>query len=397
MTKKSKKKSPKKNHKKNQKISKVKLLNIFLLVFLFAFLATGTSYFIMKSESSNKNTTEKIINDTVKTVEEKTKELQEFQKKKLDEYFSLVDNPKEAFEEYTEEFHKDYVDTETHKVQEQQEQRRIEQIKQQAPNEETHTKKEAISPAPKEEKKEQIVKQEPSVFIKPQEKPVKTYVHKKGEKPKIVIVIDDVSTKRQKNTILNIGYTVNMALLPPTRDHKNSAKIARDLPFYMIHFPMQATPKFKGAEIDTLKITDSYEKIEKRVKQLRAWYPNAKYTNNHTGSVFTQNHEAMDKLFRALKKYNFIFVDSRTTAKSVAKQMAKKYNMPYIVRNTFIDNKKDYNYIQNQLKKAIKIAKKRGYSIAIGHPYPITLKVLKESKHLLKGLEPIYLKDLPHL
>lgn len=386
MTKKSKKKSSKKNHKKNQKISKVKLLNIFLLVFLFAFIATGTSYFIMKSESSNKNTTEKIINDTVNSVEEKTKELKEFQKKKLDEYFSLVDTPQKAFEEYTEEFHKDYVDNETHKIQEKPEQKRVDEIRK-IPKVELKI----------EEKKENLIKQEPSVFIKPNEKPIKQYIHKKGDKPKIVIVIDDVSTKRQKNTILNIGYTVNMALLPPTRDHKNSAKIASDLPFYMIHFPMQATPKFKGAEIGTLQITDSYEKIEKRVKQLRDWYPDAKYTNNHTGSVFTQNYDAMDKLFKALKKYNFIFVDSRTTAKSVAKQMAKKYNMPYIVRNTFIDNKKDYNYIQNQLKKAIKIAKKRGYAIAIGHPYPITLKVLKESKHLLKGLEPIYLKDLPHL
>ena len=43
------------------------------------------------------------------------------------------------------------------------------------------------------------------------------------------------------------------------------------------------------------------KKIEQRVKQPRQWYPNAIYTNNHTGSVFTENEEAMDKLFRALK------------------------------------------------------------------------------------------------
>ena len=51
--------------------------------------------------------------------------------------------------------------------------------------------------------------------------------------------------------------------------HKDSAKIAQDLPFYMIHFPMQASSAFKG-EINTLKITDSYETIENRVKQLRS-------------------------------------------------------------------------------------------------------------------------------
>ena len=59
----------------------------------------------------------------------------------------------------------------------------------------------------------------------------------------------------------------------------------------------------------------------KKGKQLREWYPNAIYTNNHTGSVFTENEEAMDRLLKALKKHNFIFVDSRTSSKSVAKNM----------------------------------------------------------------------------
>ena len=188
-----------------------------------------------------------------------------------------------------------------------------------------------------------------------------------------------------------------MAFFPPTSGHPESAKIAQNLPFYMIHFPMQASPKFKSPEINTLTINDSYETIENRVKQLRAWYPNAVYTNNHTGSVFTENDEAMDKLFRALKKYNFIFVDSRTSGKSVAKKYAQKYNMPYIVRNIFIDNEENYQYIQNQLKQAIEVAKKQGYAIAIGHPYGVTLKVLKDSKHLLKDVEPIFVNQLPYL
>src|SRR5690606_32870547 len=216
-------------------------------------------------------------------------------------------------------------------------------------------------------------------------------------KPKIAIVIDDVTTQAQKDKILNMGYKINMAFLPPTKTHPNSAKIALNLPFYMIHFPMQASSAFKGEEPNTLKISDSYEKIENRVKQLRAWYPNAIYTNNHTGSVFTENEEAMDKLFKALKKYNFIFVDSRTSSKSVAKQFANKYNMHYIVRNTFIDNDRNFSAIQNQLKKAVEIAKKQGYAIAIGHPHDITLKVLKESKHLLKDVEPIFVNKLPYL
>lgn len=386
MPKKTRKKSTHKHSKKKQNISKTKLINIFLLIFLFAFIATATSYFIMKNESSNKSVTNNILTSKPDPqIQKKIEQLKEFQKKKLDGYFDITDSPKDAFEEYTEEYHKDYVEKTENKITPPSQNK-----KEEAKKETTKTvvKKEEIKPAVKKEEKQKPVKPANNKA---------TYKYDKTSKPKIVIMIDDVSTQRQKREILKLGYKVNLSILPPTKGHPNSAKIAQDLPFYLIHFPMQASSKFNGAEVGTLQITDSYEKIEKRVKQLRDWYPKALYTNNHTGSVFTQDYKSMDKLFKALKKYNFIFVDSRTTAKSQAKIMAQKYNMPYIVRNTFMDNKKDFNYIQNQLKKAIKIAKKNGYAIAIGHPYAITIKVLRESKHLLKGLEPIYVSELPYL
>jgi len=375
----------KKSHSKKQSISKVKLINIFLLIFLFAFIASILSYYIMKNENSNKSVT--TTNDILKKeqsqkVQKLNEDIKTYQNKKLDKFFDIDEPKEEKFEELTEEFKKTYDEKPEEVKEEIKKPLKEENKKPQAPKKVEKNKKEVKKPII--DNKKVITKRD-------------TFKYNKTSKPKIVIVIDDVSTKRQKRNILKIGYKINMAFLPPTKGHPNSAKIAKDVPFYLIHFPMQASSRFKGAEIDTLNINDSYEKIEKRVKQLRQWYPNAKYTNNHTGSVFTENYAAMDKLFKALKKYNFIFVDSRTTAKSVAKPLAKKYGMPYIVRNTFMDNKKDFNYIQNQLKKAIKIAKRKGYAIAIGHPYPITLKVLNESKHLLKDLDIVYLDKLPYL
>ena len=383
----------KKSPSKKQSISKVKLINIFLLIFLFAFIASILSYYIMKNENSNKSvtTTNDILKkETSPKVQKLNEDIKNYQSNKLDKFFDINEPKEEKFEEVTEEFNKTYDE-------------KPEEVKEEIKKPLKEENKKPLTPKKTEENKKEIKKPLESKTKKPiiDNKKVitkrDTFKYNKTSKPKIVIMIDDVSTKRQKRNILNIGYKINMAFLPPTKGHPNSAKIAKDVPFHLIHFPMQASAKFKGAEIGTLNITDSYEKIEKRVKQLRAWFPKTKYTNNHTGSVFTQNDAAMDKLFRALKKYNFIFVDSRTSAKSVAKKYALKYGMPYIVRNTFLDNKKDYDYIQNQLKKAIKIAKKRGYAIAIGHPHSMTIKVLRESKHLLKDVEPIFINKLPYL
>lgn len=406
------------NHKKNKSkkkqtvnVQKNKLTKNFLLIFLITMIASALSYFLLKNENNKQIAENNNILQAKKEVQKvkdfkneilkKEEEIKIFEDKKPDEYFDELIKPPESveehdkFEEYTQEFEKDIIEKnekeellnkENEKVL-----KKIEEIKEEKRNESL------IKKDTSEEKKE-IIKRIP---VKIDEKSIitkkDTFTYDKKDKPKLVILIDDVSTKAQKDKILNIGYTVNMAFLPPTKAHKDSASLAQSLPFHMIHFPMQASSAFKGEEIDTLRVTDSYETIEKRVKQLRAWYPNAIYTNNHTGSVFTENEEAVDKLFRALKKYNFIFVDSRTSAKSVIKKYAKKYDMPYIVRNTFIDNEKDYKSIQTQLKKAIDIAKKQGYAIAIGHPHNITLQVLKESKHLLKDVEPIYMNKLPYL
>ena len=321
------KKSKKKSKKSSTITSNKKLIKILLLIFLIAFLASLISYFTIKNRDSIKDIPSKTT--TQPTTPEITKDIifpkvinkEPSSNELFEEKFNI--NEENKFEEYTNELEKiiedkiereDFINKENEIIQ-----KKVEEIKEEKAKE-LNAKKETKEQN-KTKEKEKI--DEKSIITNKD-----SFTYDKKNKPKIAIVIDDVTTQAQKDTILSMGYKITMAFLPPTNIHPTSAKIALNLPFYMIHFPMQASPKFKGQEINSLNITDSYETIEKRVKQLREWYPNAVYTNNHTGSVFTENEEAMDKLFRALKKYNFIFVDSRTSKKSVAKKYAQKYNMP---------------------------------------------------------------------
>ncbi len=391
--------------KKNKDNLQKNLPKIFLIILTITLIASISSYMFLsdkkeepiKVEETHKKTNENesSIIDEQKTFDEKKTE-QDLEQPTKDDLHN-------KFEEYTNELDKDFIDKDENEELNEKIVKKLEEIKEEKKKEQVKTETLPTDNTPKIEKEKKEVKDEikksPSTYndkdyISPKKD---SYVFDNKSKPKIAIILDDVSTTAEKEKILNIGYKITMAFLPPTKGHPNSAKIALDLPFYMIHFPMQASSAFKGAEEFTLHVGDSYEKIEKRVAQLREWYPNAIYTNNHTGSVFTENEEAMDRLLKALKKYNFIFVDSRTSAKSVAKKYALKYDMPYIVRNTFIDNDRSYGAIQSQLKKSIEIAKKTGYAIAIGHPHDITIKVLRESKHLLKDVEPIYVNQLPYL
>ena len=375
--------------KRNLARNFIVLLSLIFILLLFAYFFLSKNNQAVNSSSKNNILESKKLYTNDEIMEKVIENLNPDNKNNiLEKNLETEENKKEIFEQ---ELKKDILkevlekqkEIEKSKIEEKVEIKQAKEPSKEIEDEIIEEKTKIEKPAIK-EKKELITKKD-------------SYKYDLKTKPKLVIIIDDVVSKSQKDKILNIGYPITMAFLPPNGVQKESAIIAQNLPFHMIHFPMQASKNFKNIEIDTLNISDSYEKIEARVKKLRDLYPNTTYTNNHTGSVFTENYEAMDKLFRALKKYNFIFVDSKTTPNSVAKELSIKYQMPYIVRDTFLDNDRSFTAIQNQLKDAIRVAKKQGFAIAIGHPYEVTFKVLKESKHLLNDVEPIFLNKLPYL
>lgn len=367
MTKSKNKKNTNKRKKSKQQTLNYKLINIILTLIIILILALA--YIIYTSDNKKHQEVKQKMQKPVKLLEKNIqKEIFEAEKKaeeELDKYIDEIKVRKDEFEEYTKDLYEEYV-------------------------EKTEELKKELKDKPL--KNNQEKKEENKKLLKVIDKPEAI----KTNKPKLVIIFDDVTTQSQIRQIKQIGFRTNISIMPPTSKHPNSAIIAQDLAFYMIHFPLEAK-YFKGEEKSTLHVGDSYEKIEKRVAQIRKWYPNAKYTNNHTGSKFTEDEQSMDYLFKALKKYDFVFMDSRTTSKTVAKQMASKYDMPYIVRNIFLDNEQNFEYIQKQLKKSINLAKKNGYAIAIGHPHQATIKTLAKSKHLVKDLELIYLNQLPFL
>ncbi|MCR8698989.1 divergent polysaccharide deacetylase family protein [Campylobacter ureolyticus] len=211
--------------------------------------------------------------------------------------------------------------------------------------------------------------------------------------PKLVIIIDDVASYNHINEIKKINLKLTPSLMPASSDFPNTPKIAKNLDFYMIHLPLEAL-KYNSNSIKTLKVNDSFEEISKEIYKIRKDFPNAKFINNHTGSKFTSNLNAVKRLSDAMDKYGFILVDSKTIADSKIKEVLKSKHQKYIFRDVFLDNTQNPNDIKNELKKAVQIAKERGFAIAIAHPKKQTLKVLKNSGEILKDVEVVYLRDI---
>ena len=211
---------------------------------------------------------------------------------------------------------------------------------------------------------------------------------------KLVIIIDDVATFEHASMIKSLGLKITPSIFPATKTHPDTPNIARTFEFYMIHLPMQAK-HFDSPEIGTLTINESFESMHEKIKKIRKDFPRAKYTNNHTGSRFTSDFDAMDKAYRALIEQGFVFVDSKTIAQTAVARAAKKHNQPYISRDIFLDDDPSASAVRRELAVAVNLAKKRGYAIAIGHPKKNTIAVIKESKNnLLKDVDVVYLKDI---
>ncbi|MBA1421571.1 MAG: divergent polysaccharide deacetylase family protein [Epsilonproteobacteria bacterium] len=215
-----------------------------------------------------------------------------------------------------------------------------------------------------------------------------------NKRPKLAIIIDDVSKQSQMNAIMQTGLKITPSIFPPSELSMTSNHLADRLKHYMIHLPMESGSKQFNSQYKTLLTRFSRKQIEERVKELRRFFPNAHFINNHTGSVFTNDYNAMFRLYTALRKEGFIFMDSRTIGSSKVKRIASKFGDPYVSRDIFIDNIHTVPYIHKQLRKAVNVAKKKGYAIAIGHTHHITMQALSSANDILKDVELIYIDEL---
>ena len=101
--------------------------------------------------------------------------------------------------------------------------------------------------------------------------------------------------------------------------------------------------------------------------------PYAAGVNNHQGSLATSNAHLMNELMPLLRAHQLFFVDSRTTAATVAYDSAQAARVPCAFRNVpFLDDVQDVGAIHRQLEIAARDAQRKGSAIAIGHPHPAT-------------------------
>jgi len=208
-----------------------------------------------------------------------------------------------------------------------------------------------------------------------------------GHPPLVAIVIDDIGYDPQiAHQLLSLDAPLTFSVLPYGPFSRKLAAQARTQGHeIMLHLPMEpneypAVNPGPGALLAQMTPDQLIAQLERDLSEISG----LKGVNNHMGSGISTSPERMRQIFSILKKHNLYYIDSRTTAETVARPSAELLKIPFAERDIFIDHFVDEGFISSQLKKLIKRAQDQGYAVGIAHPHAITLKVLTEFLPLLK-------------
>ena len=209
-----------------------------------------------------------------------------------------------------------------------------------------------------------------------------------GDQPPLVaIIVDDIGHDRQTATLfIDIDAPLTISLLPFGHFSRQIATDARAKGHeIMLHLPMEPN-EFPDADPGhgALLLKMSPDELIAQLESNINLIPGIKGVNNHMGSAISASAEHMRQIFSILKKRNLYYVDSRTTAETVARPSAQLLQVPFAERDIFIDHFEDRKFIRGQLKQLIKRAQRQGYAIGIAHPHTVTYSVMNEFLPQLK-------------
>lgn len=126
----------------------------------------------------------------------------------------------------------------------------------------------------------------------------------------------------------------------------------------------------------------SDDEIRQQVNDDLESVPYISGVNNHMGSRFMEDEIKLSVVMGQLKKRGLFFVDSRTTQYSKGEEVAVRLGIEFATRKVFIDNGQTY---EEALQNLVRMRKNRGPLVMIGHPYPSTIRAIKEAVPILRA------------
>ncbi len=200
-----------------------------------------------------------------------------------------------------------------------------------------------------------------------------------GEGAAVALVIDDLGRSvADLDRIEALGVPITYAVLP---FESHTAEVVGALSSrgaeVILHLPMEPA---NGADPGPGALTRTMGRAElsRATREALGAVPGAVGVNNHMGSSLSAHRPSMEAILRVIGERGLYFLDSRTSAESVAFTAARELDVAAAERQVFLDPDPRPEAVRYQFRRLLDAARERGAAVAIGHPHPHTLAVLEE-------------------
>ncbi|MGI9293278.1 MAG: divergent polysaccharide deacetylase family protein [Pseudomonadales bacterium] len=212
------------------------------------------------------------------------------------------------------------------------------------------------------------------------------------ELPIVVIIMDDLGYNRAVGMrALSLQGNLTYAILPNTPSAEVLARHAHASgKEVIVHAPMASAHRFNpgpGALSDQLGHSEFLTTVRGNIRAI----PHARGMNNHMGSALTPMPEFMGLLMAVVAENDLYFIDSRTTATTVAASIAEHFQIKHLSRDVFIDHDPTMAAIDAAFQRLLTLARRNGIAVGIAHPYPTTLQYLETVLPNLHATEQVQL------
>lgn len=200
-----------------------------------------------------------------------------------------------------------------------------------------------------------------------------------GRGARVALVIDDLGRDvGDVDRLELLGVPITYAVLPfESRTTDVVAALRRRGAEFLLHLPMEPS---NGADPGpgALRRAMGSEELARATRRALEAVPGAAGVNNHMGSGLSTDRPAMEAVLAVIGSRGLYFLDSRTSAESVAYTAARALDVPAAERQVFLDPDPRPEAVRYQFRRLLEAARARGAAIAIGHPHPDTVAVLEE-------------------
>ncbi len=197
----------------------------------------------------------------------------------------------------------------------------------------------------------------------------------------VAICIDDIGYQmKAARRIAALPCPLTCAVIPFTPRARQAAALLHSAgKEIFLHMPMESlvplpdVPEYGQAIVPGQDQVALGVCVDKALEEI----PQAVGLNNHEGSLATEDWETMSGLMEVLRRRDLIFMDSATTARTVAWKAAGAVGVRWAMRDIFIDHTLEKSAIEGYFEKLLALARRQGSAIGVGHTHAKTLDALE--------------------